>query len=314
MANNVNDLFESLLWKLKVEGVKQNSRNGGVITLEEPTIFHMRRPWQRVLFSERRKCNPYLHVMETVWMLGGGKDVGFLEYYAKNMRSYAEDDGLINGAYGHRWRTHFGRDQIMGIIRELEGNHDSRQAVIAMYDPSIDFQPRWRDRPCNTHIYFRMVDNALNMTVCNRSNDLVWGACGANAVHMTYLHEFIACALKVKLGRYYVMTNNLHIYERHWDLLESPDFGTRDFYSVDWHHEHIFHHEQSPWEFLEECRLYLLHEQEGTYKSPWINRVVIPMADHYNCRKNGDKDTYDINETRDSAWQTAEHLWRSWHP
>jgi len=311
LVRNVNNLWEDLRWRVKLEGKVQQSRNGKVIALQAPMLFGVKFPMERVLFCPHRQANPYLHVMEALWMLGGGQHVGFLSQFSKNMMNYAEPDTLlINGAYGHRWRRHFGRDQLMGVIRELQGNHESRQAVVAMYDPTVDWQSKWRDRPCNTHIYFRVREGKLDMTVCNRSNDLVWGACGANFVHMTYMQEFLAAALNLRVGRYWVMTNNLHVYEPHFHLLES--IGNHDdLYPCT--AEPVFQGEQSPWEFLEECRLFLDHEDEGSYRSPWINRVVIPMFQHYICRKNGDKDTYDTNETEDPAWQQAENLWRTWH-
>lgn len=52
----------------------------------------------------------------------------------------------------------------------------------------------------------------LDMTVTNRSNDLVWGMLGANYVHFTILQEYMATRLGVEVGRYYHMSNNLHVY------------------------------------------------------------------------------------------------------
>jgi hypothetical protein len=70
-----------------------------------------------------------------------------------------------------------------------------------------------KDVPCNTSIYFAVNgEGALDMTVCNRSNDLVWGALGANAVHMSVLQEYIAARLDRDVGQYYQFTNNLHGY------------------------------------------------------------------------------------------------------
>jgi thymidylate synthase len=53
---------------------------------------------------------------------------------------------------------------------------------------------------------------ALDMTVTNRSNDMVWGMLGANFVHFTFLQEYVAAALGVEVGRYHHFTNNLHAY------------------------------------------------------------------------------------------------------
>ena len=41
-------------------------------------------------------------------------------------------------------------------------------------------QLKSKDVPCNTHAYFAInAEGSLDLTVCNRSNDLVWGCLGA---------------------------------------------------------------------------------------------------------------------------------------
>ena len=57
----------------------------------------------------------------------------------------------------------------------------------------------------------------LDMTVTNRSNDLIWGMLGANYVHFTFLQEYMAARLGVKVGRYHHVTNNLHVYAERKD-------------------------------------------------------------------------------------------------
>jgi len=310
MAVNVNDWFSDALWALRAEGVKQDSRNGRVIAIERPMLFTVARPEERVLFNPKRMANPYLHVMETVWMLAGDNEVDFLLTFSKQMEAYA-NGGVINGAYGHRWRNHFGRDQIKGVVKELTEDLNSRQAVIGMYDPAVDHHRHWNDRPCNTHIYFRADGGELDMTVCNRSNDVVWGMCGANAVHMTYLQELVARALGMEVGFYNVMTNNLHIYEHHWHLLEGP--GSYNLYGPKVKPYPILHEGEEVRDLLIDCENFVQHQEDWYYRTKWMKDVVLPMHGHYMCRLNGDKDTYDINENKATDWRTAEELWRSWN-
>lgn len=56
----------------------------------------------------------------------------------------------------------------------------------------------------------------LDMTVTNRSNDMIWGMLGANVVHFSFLQEYVACALGVEVGVYNQFTNNLHVYLSNW--------------------------------------------------------------------------------------------------
>ena len=312
MAKNANDLFTDLMWKLK-HFPAQDSRNGRVRCELAPVLYRVSNPTQRVLFNPKRKANPYFHVMETVWMFAGAQKIDFLLPFNKNIVSYAEEDGRIHGAYGHRWREHFGTDQIVNVINQLTQDIHTRQAVINMWDAETDFRSGWKDRPCNTTIYFRVVGGCLDMTVCNRSNDAVWGLAGANIVHMTYLLELVARAIKVPVGIYHIMTNNLHIYEPHWHLMENPQ--THDYYHDNPHVTPypLLRPKDDWWELLVECEMFVKSKGEGVYQNAWLEYVVKPMYEHYMCRLNGDKDTYNIEENMAPDWRQAEYLWREWH-
>jgi hypothetical protein len=56
--------------------------------------------------------------------------------------------------------------------------------------------------------------------VLNRSNDLIWGAYGANAVHFSFLLEVVAGYLSLPVGTYTQVSMNTHVYERHWKMME----------------------------------------------------------------------------------------------
>lgn len=218
-AWSADDAYVNALNKLKIFGTTQPSRNGPVVSITEPVELTLHDPTRRVMFNAQRNANPFFHVMEFVWMMAGEESVYWLAQFNKRMYEYA-DDGAIHGAYGHRWRVHFGLDQIQEIIDRLRKDQDTRQAVLTMWDPAADLGGNWRDRPCNTHAYFRVVNRRLDMTVCNRSNDVIWGMLGANIVHMTMLHELIALASGLEVGIYRAYTNNLHIYEPFWGYLD----------------------------------------------------------------------------------------------
>lgn len=227
-VRNVNQaLVDGLQW-LCVAGHTANSRNGPVLVAPGPVITAYRNPMERVLFSPVRDANPFFHLYECVWMMAGRNDAASVAHYAKNMLGFADPDGTLNGAYGYRWRHYFGYDQIDLIIQELKNNPNSRRCVLSMWDPgSMAEHPLQSegtegdlhkamnggpDVPCNTHVYFDAHQGKLDMTVCNRSNDLIWGAYGANAVHMSFLQEVVAACAGLSLGTYYQMSNNLHVY------------------------------------------------------------------------------------------------------
>lgn len=217
LADNVNEAYERGLSWLAVAGIEEGSRNGAVIVAPEPVMTTYLYPFQRVLFSPLRDANPFFHLMESLWMLAGRNDVAFPAMFAANMRSFSDDGRTLHGAYGHRWREHFGGDQLHVIIDELKKNPESRRCVLQMWDIVLagdlgKATNGGKDVPCNTHAYLDARGGELNITVCCRSNDIVWGAYGANAVHFSVLQEYLAAAIGCPVGKYRQFSNNYHLY------------------------------------------------------------------------------------------------------
>lgn len=230
-TTNVNHALIAGLETLKKYGKRKHSRNGAVLVAPWPVMTVMHEPAQRVLFSPVRDANPFFHLFESIWMLAGSNDVHFVGGFVKRMYEYSDDGDTLHGAYGHRWRKHFDVDQILATISLLAENPDDRRAVIAMWDPVTDCNQKGVDFPCNTHIYFRVNDGKLDATVCNRSNDIIWGLYGANTVHLTVLHEFMASALHLELGVYRHLSNNFHLYPKNCDYRGILAGGIHDFYN-----------------------------------------------------------------------------------
>jgi len=122
-------------------------------------------------------------------------------------------------AYGYRWRKHFGVDQLNIAKNRLVEYPNDRRVVVGMWDPYVDLTSTNTgvDYPCNTQVFFWARKGYLNMSVVNRSNDMIWGAYGANAVHMSFLLEYMAHMTGNNIGTYYQISNNLHVYT---DVLE----------------------------------------------------------------------------------------------
>lgn len=236
-VRNVHVALAQGIAHLLKDGVPNESRNGAVLVAPTPvcTVYHS--PLERVLFGSIRDANPFFHLMEALWMLAGRNDLKFPAMFNKRFKEYSDDGEKVHGAYGHRWRAHFGYDQLEVIVRELRSNPASRRCVLQMWDATPATR-KFRDNemdtygandlnlamsggkdvPCNTHIYFSIVNGKLDMTVCCRSNDIIWGAYGANVVHMSILMEYMAAAIRVPVGNYYQISNNFHAYTDVYDL------------------------------------------------------------------------------------------------
>jgi thymidylate synthase len=199
---------------LRTYGQEEESRAGKVLVAPTPVTTVYRKPNERVLLSAVRDANPFFHLAEAMWMLAGRNDSAYLDQFVKDFgKRFAEPNGIVHGAYGWRWRQQFSMDQLKTVIRMLRHEPGTRQAVITMWDPNDDLdRPELKDRPCNTHIYLRINAGKLDMTVCCRSNDILWGAYGANAVHFSILQEYLAAQIGVQPGTYYQVSNNFHVY------------------------------------------------------------------------------------------------------
>ncbi len=232
-AVDVNQALQYAIEHLLNCGVEEPSRNGLVLAAPEPVCIEYVNPRRRVLYSPTRDANPWFHLMEALWMLSGSNDIAFPCYFAKSYGQYSDDGVTMWDAYGWRWRSFFEWDQLAAIIQELKTNPSSRRCVLTMWaahhTPNVLQYPtrsmHWPSNddfsvatnggkcvPCNTHCYVDLRGGALNLTVCNRSNDLMFGMVCANAVHMSILQEYLAAQVGIPIGMYRQFTNNMHVY------------------------------------------------------------------------------------------------------
>lgn len=186
----------------------------GQTTLEHksPVCTQYLAPMERVLFSEARDANPFFHLMEALWILAGRQDVAWLAQFNKNIASFSDNGVVFHAPYGYRLRYHFGIDQLEQVIYKLQDDPDTRQAVLQIWDGRVDLTAKSKDIPCNDLVMLKVRDGRLNATVACRSNDMIWGAYGANAVQFSVLQEFIARAIGVDVGTYHQVSDSFHVY------------------------------------------------------------------------------------------------------
>lgn len=288
-TRNVNTAISEALWKLKVCGIRKDTRNGPVIAFPEPVMTTYERPEERVLFWEARDANPIFHLMESIWMLAGRRDVSFPKLFNSRIGQYSDDGDVFNAAYGWRWRNHFGRDQLIDIIRLLKKDPNTRQAVMQIWETE-DLTKVTKDKACNLSVLFEIRQGRLNMTVLNRSNDLWYGCYGANAVHFSFMMEFVARAVGVPVGVYRQFSNNLHLYTELYDAEKYLD------YPPDPYEYNAYQHGIKPLPILTEGANWQtwLEDAEDYCTCPFIplssshsffNEVAYPMAMVSKARK-----------------------------
>jgi len=215
------DLTRTHSWRWR----NQESRNGPTIEHDGIFVTEYTSPCERVLFSDARDANPYFHFFEALWVLAGRDDVEFLAQFNKNISNYSDDGKTFHAPYGYRLRKAFGVDQLLEVIKVLRKDNATRQAVLQIWYAPYDLNVVSKDIPCNDMVFLKIRDGKLNMTVCCRSNDVIWGAYGANAVQFSTLLEFIAKSVGVNVGTYAQVSDSFHIYtdnDAYKRLLEKP--------------------------------------------------------------------------------------------
>lgn len=313
-ARNVNRVLEELIWKMRVYGVPEASRNGPVLRIDEPVVVKYLQPRERVLFSGVRDANPFFHLFESLWMLAGRNDVEFVAQFAKQLAVYSDDGKTLNGAYGHRWRYHFDVDQVEAAIAELRRDAISRRVVIGMWDPSRDLPliAAGADVPCNLALTFQIKEEGLVLTVFNRSNDIVWGLAGANAVHFSILQDYVASALGLPMGPYYQITTNAHMYknEQGDKLLQNqnwPDYYTEGGFR--WEQRPLFINKEA---FDDDLNYFMQQDLTHRYQTAFFSGTAVPMLRTWTMRRDGEDITalrIEANTIKSPDWQIAVKDW-----
>lgn len=287
----------------------ESSRAGDVIVAREPVITEYSHPHERVLLNAFRDANPYFHFFESIWMFSGERNAGFLDAYVSDFtRRFADPNTtILHGAYGHRWRKFFDMDQLEVIIKILSEDPSSRRAVLTMWDPQADLGENHPDIPCNTNVFFRVNNGSLDMMVNCRSNDIIWGLYGTNAVHFSMLQEFIASSIDVGVGKYYQNSFNFHAYKDIFNKL----IGTVS--DPTWcapYEKHICPLVDDPGDFLRDCGIWI-HSNDDLCINSIFTNVAAPMSSSFDCykRKNFKDALKFVAEIQADDWRTACTEW-----
>jgi hypothetical protein len=301
---SLNETFDLGLGLLRYQGVTCPSRAGEVLVLPQPVMTVHHNPLDRVLLQPSRNPNHAFHLNEALWMLAGRNDALWLDQFVHDFSTrFAEPNGRIHGAYGKRWRKHFGMDQINEIVNLLKRDPYNRQLVLTMWDPKADLGTIVKDKPCNTHIYFRADNSVLDMTICCRSNDMVWGAYGSNIVHFSMLHEVIAALAEIPLGTLYQFSNNMHGYTSVVTPIvrdEPPRPSvpcTVPMVTV-------------PSKFFEDVYKWSgLNCETETYQNSWFDKVALPVTLAFHHRQDPQMAITLLNTCEDLGWYAGMRIW-----
>ena len=189
------------------DGVLVQPSRGGVTKEFLHVAITVNDPRQRWVASRQPPLNVAFAIAEVVWIITGRNDLAFLEPWNRRLPDYVGKGPKLHGAYGHRLRNHVGVDQLTSAYQALSSNPDTRQAVLQIWDSSIDLPqpngtPANQDIPCNVLSLLKVRAGKLEWLQIIRSNDLFLDLPQPNG---TPANQDIPCnvlsLLKVRAGK-----------------------------------------------------------------------------------------------------------------
>ena len=149
-------------------------------------------------------------------------DIPYGDEPPKAWQYSANEHGEINSNYGHLIWSEKYYNQFEHVINELEENPDSRRASMIYTRPSIwkEYNENGKnDFICTNSVTYYDRDSKLHAVVQMRSNDVIFGYRNDYAWQQYVLHQ-LAWELHMDAGDMHWQVQNLHVYERHFDLVK----------------------------------------------------------------------------------------------
>lgn len=205
-----NGYVHLVQWLLEYGAPVGNSRAGETIETTGVTLEFVDPTAVMLPVGVNRKVNTRLAAVEALQLMSGTGDAELIRRAAP---TYA--DVLVNpdhpeyGAYGLRVRY-----QLEQVYRELLHNPASRRAVLAIWREDDLFHDG--DRPCTLSLQFLLRNDALELHVTMRSQD-VWLGVPYDAFMFSQIQLSLARQLAVSVGKYVHHVGSLHIYRRDVD-------------------------------------------------------------------------------------------------
>lgn len=177
-------------------------------------------PWQVPITHEGRRARHLIGVVEALSLIG---QTSVPEWLTRRVKAFDQftDDGVFWGAYGPR---------IVGlpgeIVRLLNRDPQSRQAVMTYFDGHRDLGRDKKDLPCTVASQFFVRWGTLEHRIVMRSQD-VWRGLTYDVVQFAALQGMVAAALDLPVGRAIFQVGSLHLYEEDAGYLE-PSYLPED--------------------------------------------------------------------------------------
>ena len=228
ISKNMHAAYRQLLLELETQGdVELNARTGTCIKmLRGAWAFRLDTRPGLIPVPGNRKYFPHVAAAEVAWQLLGTKDPSFIMRHAPKIWGKFLEEGELKTAYGHRWRSHFGRDQLALAVDELRHSPSNRQLYVSAWDPSCDglggLQPR--NIPCPVGFAVSRYRDELHMSVHMRSSDVFVGL-PYDVMGYALMSDAIAASVGCVPSTLTFTLAHAHLYEPHWDMNRACTIG-----------------------------------------------------------------------------------------
>lgn len=232
IERSATEAFRSILYELNCRGEYVQSKGNSAQTITNTkellnVCVEIQDPTQRQIKISCRPWKKQNAAAEFAWYMTRNADVSCIAKYLPRWEHFSDDGKHVNSQYGALWHN-----QIMHVIERLRSDECTRRAVVSLYDSSFAAYCG-KDMPCTCDLVFNVRGSKLFLTVFMRSNDAVWGFCN-DQFAFTLLQELIANELGLECGSYVHIAASMHIYERHYDMLEAyPNINYSEQQSID---------------------------------------------------------------------------------
>jgi len=184
-------------------------------------------PSKCVVTNPARKISRDYLDKELKWYLSGDKNIKEIGKHASMWNNIADENGKVNSNYGEivffQELENYTESQFCWVIESLCNDQDSRQAIINFNQPKHKKEDV-KDFVCCISVQYLIRDKKLISITNMRSSDLIYGFCN-DFPFFAYLQQELLRrlnrgGLKLKLGMNIHTAGSLHIYEKHFPMID----------------------------------------------------------------------------------------------
>ena len=211
-----NNIFKDIINDITDNGQLSQPRD---MQVRELTIDQRKfDPKFTVANFQNRKFNYKYFAGELAWYLQRDRDIDYISQFSGFWKGITNPGtNEINSNYG----SLIFNEQLEWVIDSIKADKNTRQAIAFLNQPKYQFEGN-KDFVCTMYLNFFIRDNKLNMKVQMRSNDIFYGLT-FDAPFFSFVYQHVLMELQktypdLDYGTYFHCADNIHFYERHFEL------------------------------------------------------------------------------------------------